>query len=639
MMMVAISPPPPADRVAGSDGVPSLSLLRGRFNKTLSMPLLLQVPGDEFEASSAPAASGHLLSPVAQSSPPSGLHCLIVSLANGTGSGVAPLPFPALPAPALHAGPALPSPPAATAAAVGTEGRASSVRAQCTPRSLTPPPYSSSPVTHSASLLQPFSFAFGSKTFLDLAAPLPSATAGGRVAGNPAAVAFAAAAAQDGVQVSGPHFGAAAHQGARQSMQDSFTCQPGCKTFVVADGHGRQGHIVAALSTAMLPGLLTKALAEQQQQQHGSPPNAHVPSVPAALRKAFRRMDEHVLKHTTQGGSTALLLHVAPASHAFDPDTADGSEGAATTAAVLASSSANPSSQALFLAHLGDSRAVLSCSGRAKALTTDHKPEHPLERRGVEARGGSVVRVQRGAAGGKAKQAAMEQAMASAVSLGQVPRSGFARPCTPPQLRERMLPPIAGVHAANGTPAGPGGFTPFSSAFGTVPVAPAVDQACPPAAATAVMPSPSSSSSSSSGGEFVWRVEGQLNLSRSLGDAHLRPFVSNEPSIGVHVLRLPPPTLQCAPASASVLRDEFVIMASDGLWGVLGEQEAVQAVHDFVALEGRRAAPVTSQQPQTQPIHSLAARAADHLAQMALKAGSQDNVCVVVLFLGEFGQF
>ena len=61
----------------------------------------------------------------------------------------------------------------------------------------------------------------------------------------------------------------------------------------------------------------------------------------------------------------------------------------------------------------------------------------------------------------------------------------------------------------------------------------------------------------------VWDKVGMhgLAMARSLGDTHLSPFVCAEPEVTRKVLDRD---------------DKFVIVASDGLWGVCGSQEAVE---------------------------------------------------------------
>jgi hypothetical protein len=275
---------------------------------------------------------------------------------------------------------------------------------------------------------------------------------------------------------------------------------------------------------------------------------------------------------------------------------------------------------------VGDSRAVLSSAGKAIALTRDHKPEDPEERARIEARGGSVVlQLPRPAvvAGGN-RRCMMELAIAShhASSLA----------LAHPLHHSPMLPHAALAHA-HGSPAllpstpQQRGFNPFSAVFGgsfmpdAAPlsnvVAP-VPSSSPCAAAPVAAPAGPS-----------WRVEGLLGVSRALGDGHLKHCITAEPTVGCRVLRA---------------EDEFVLLASDGLWGVVDEQDAVDAVHSFLQREGEKQ---RQRQRERQrglaspslhgPIHSVAARAADHLATLALQRGSKDNVCCIVIIIAELG--
>lgn len=102
------------------------------------------------------------------------------------------------------------------------------------------------------------------------------------------------------------------------------------------------------------------------------------------------------------------------------------------------------------------------------------------------------------------------------------------------------------------------------------------------------------------GGQVIfwgsWRVEGVLNLSRSLGDRKWTHLVGAEPELTT--------TEICDD-------DEFLILASDGVWGVLSSQQAVDEVHWYTT-------------------HGFQAEAADRLVQLALSKGSNDN-CVVCL--------
>lgn len=61
----------------------------------------------------------------------------------------------------------------------------------------------------------------------------------------------------------------------------------------------------------------------------------------------------------------------------------------------------------------------------------------------------------------------------------------------------------------------------------------------------------------------AWRVHGILAISRSIGDAHLKKWVVAEPETRIVELE----------------QDmEFLVLASDGLWDVVSNQEAVDTV-------------------------------------------------------------
>uniref|UniRef100_A0A5B7BV90 PPM-type phosphatase domain-containing protein n=1 Tax=Davidia involucrata TaxID=16924 RepID=A0A5B7BV90_DAVIN len=61
----------------------------------------------------------------------------------------------------------------------------------------------------------------------------------------------------------------------------------------------------------------------------------------------------------------------------------------------------------------------------------------------------------------------------------------------------------------------------------------------------------------------VWRVNGSLAVSRAVGDLHLKEWIISEPEI-----KKLPLTSDC----------EFLILASDGLWDKVNDQEAVDVV-------------------------------------------------------------
>lgn len=61
----------------------------------------------------------------------------------------------------------------------------------------------------------------------------------------------------------------------------------------------------------------------------------------------------------------------------------------------------------------------------------------------------------------------------------------------------------------------------------------------------------------------IWRVHGSLAVSRAIGDQHLKEWIISEPEI-----KRVPLTSDC----------QFLIMASDGLWDKVNEQEAVNVI-------------------------------------------------------------
>ncbi|XP_064953769.1 probable protein phosphatase 2C 59 [Musa acuminata AAA Group] len=97
----------------------------------------------------------------------------------------------------------------------------------------------------------------------------------------------------------------------------------------------------------------------------------------------------------------------------------------------------------------------------------------------------------------------------------------------------------------------------------------------------------------------TWRVGGVLAVSRAFGDRHLKQFVVADPEIHEEAV------------DGSL---EFLILASDGLWDVVTNEEEVVAIVKPL------------QDPE---------QAAKKLLQEAYQRGSSDNIaCVVVQFLG-----
>lgn len=107
------------------------------------------------------------------------------------------------------------------------------------------------------------------------------------------------------------------------------------------------------------------------------------------------------------------------------------------------------------------------------------------------------------------------------------------------------------------------------------------------------------------GGYVIWRgvprVNGRLAISRALGDKALNPYVSYEPEIFDFKL------------STS---DEFLILACDGVWDVLDNQEAVDAVRKSL-----------------RESNNDFDKSSEVLRDLAFAKGSTDNISAIVISL------
>ncbi|XP_070047986.1 protein kinase and PP2C-like domain-containing protein isoform X1 [Nicotiana tomentosiformis] len=96
----------------------------------------------------------------------------------------------------------------------------------------------------------------------------------------------------------------------------------------------------------------------------------------------------------------------------------------------------------------------------------------------------------------------------------------------------------------------------------------------------------------------TWRVgDAALQVTRSIGDDDLKPAVTAEPEITLTTLSA---------------EDEYIVMASDGLWDVVSETDVVNIIRDTVKEPGM---------------------CSKRLATEAAERGSKDNITVIVVFL------
>lgn len=119
----------------------------------------------------------------------------------------------------------------------------------------------------------------------------------------------------------------------------------------------------------------------------------------------------------------------------------------------------------------------------------------------------------------------------------------------------------------------------------------------------------------------VHRVR-NLSLSRAMGDRFAKPAVSGE----VEIKRFP----------VDDARDEFLLLASDGLWDVMASQEVVSYVHKRLASPPKDGADITCKEDMASLTYLRRKNMSRFIANEALRRGSGDNISVVIVWLSEF---
>lgn len=104
-----------------------------------------------------------------------------------------------------------------------------------------------------------------------------------------------------------------------------------------------------------------------------------------------------------------------------------------------------------------------------------------------------------------------------------------------------------------------------------------------------------------------WRIEG-YSLSRAFGDNNYKT-ISSKPDIYNYILSS---------------KDKFLIMACDGLWDVMSNQDAINFVNKYMEEKNFKLRNISSKS------HDNVAYA---LANYAIKLGSYDNVSLFIIFL------
>ncbi|PHT47304.1 Protein phosphatase 2C 16 [Capsicum baccatum] len=130
-----------------------------------------------------------------------------------------------------------------------------------------------------------------------------------------------------------------------------------------------------------------------------------------------------------------------------------------------------------------------------------------------------------------------------------------------------------------------------------------------------------------SGGKVIqWnghRVFGVLAMSRSIGDRYLKPWI------------IPEPEVMFVPRARE---DECLVLASDGLWDVMTNEEVCEVARRRILLWHKKNG--SNPLPERgQGVDPAAQAAAEYLSSMALQKGSKDNISVIVVDLKAHRKF
>lgn len=126
---------------------------------------------------------------------------------------------------------------------------------------------------------------------------------------------------------------------------------------------------------------------------------------------------------------------------------------------------------------------------------------------------------------------------------------------------------------------------------------------------------------------------GNLSVSRAIGDRFARPFVSGQ----VDIKQMP----------VQEENDEFIVLASDGLYDVMSSQGVVNFVHEklqaplpdgFPCLEEGGNNNNNNQEMYRALMDQRRRKVSKFLAKEAVRRGSMDNICVVIVWLKSNGE-
>ncbi|KAL0341865.1 UNVERIFIED_CONTAM: protein phosphatase 2C 16 [Sesamum calycinum] len=113
------------------------------------------------------------------------------------------------------------------------------------------------------------------------------------------------------------------------------------------------------------------------------------------------------------------------------------------------------------------------------------------------------------------------------------------------------------------------------------------------------------------------RVFGVLAMSRAIGDRYLKPWI------------IPEPEVMFVPRARE---DECLVLASDGLWDVMSNEEVCEVARKRILLWHKKNA-TNPLADRGQGVDPAAQAAADYLSNLALQKGSKDNISIIVVDL------
>ncbi|XP_072964576.1 probable protein phosphatase 2C 6 [Typha angustifolia] len=123
-----------------------------------------------------------------------------------------------------------------------------------------------------------------------------------------------------------------------------------------------------------------------------------------------------------------------------------------------------------------------------------------------------------------------------------------------------------------------------------------------------------------------YRVYGVLAMSRSIGDRYLKPSVIADPEVTV---------------VSRTREDECLILASDGLWDVISNEEACEVARKRILVWHKKNGVTTSSSSthRGEGADPAAQAAADYLSRLAVQKGSKDNITILVVDLKAHRKF